>query len=143
MAQVKDAMTTKIKTIHPEAAIKEAAAEMKAFDTGAIPVVEEESVIGMLTDRDITVRVVAAGNDPNTVKVQEVMTRGVETGFEDQNLDEVMGIMKDKQIRRVVVLNRENKLTGVCSLGDLATYTKAEAAGDVLDRVSRPGNPDQ
>ena len=137
--QVKDVMTTKIKLIHPDAAIKEAADEMKNFDVGALPVVDNDKPVGMLTDRDITLRVVSEGNDPTNVNVKDAMTAEVYTVYEDQDVEELINVMKDKQIRRVVVTDRNDKVTGICSLGDLATSTKTETGGDVLRKISQPG----
>ena len=138
--QVKDVMTTKMKIIHPDAAIKDAADEMKNFDVGALPVIENDKPVGMLTDRDITVRVVSEGNDPAKTTVKNAMTAEVYTVYEDQDVQELTNVMKEKQIRRVVVTDRNDKVTGICSLGDLATATEIKTGGDVLRKVSQPGS---
>ena len=137
MTQIKDLMTGDLKKVNPDTAIQEAANTMKTNDIGALPVMEDDKVVGMLTDRDITIRVVAEGADPTETTVQKVMTDEVHSVYEDQDIQEVTQLMKDKQIRRVVVMTRDGKATGICSLGDLANATKPQTGGDVLQDVSK------
>src|SRR5205085_1879764 len=95
--------------------------------------------VGMLTDRDITIRSTAAGTDPTTAKVSEAMTRDLVFCFDDQDVKEVAKMMKDKQIRRLVVLDRKKQMVGIVSLGDLAVDTGDEAlVGKTLEKVSEP-----
>jgi CBS domain-containing protein len=140
--QVKEIMTHGVEVIHPEASIQEAAQKMKGLDVGPLPVCTGERLEGMLTDRDITVRAVAEGRDPKTTKVQEVMTTEVIYAFEDQDVAEAARLMEQHQIRRVVVLNRDKRLVGIVSLGDVAVHAgNARQAGQTLGRVSEPAEP--
>jgi CBS domain-containing protein len=140
--QLKEIMTRGVSTIPPEATLKEAAKKMENLDVGPLPVCDGERLVGMLTDRDITIRVVAAGRDPSTTKVHDVMTPEVVYCFEDQSVEEAAKLMEDKQIRRLPVLNRNEWLVGIVSLGDLAVDTgDRRLAGKVLEQVSEPAEP--
>ena len=138
MAHVRDIMTTRLKLVHPGDNINTAAEEMKNFNIGALPVVDNDKVVGMLTDRDITLRVVAENGDPKTMTVRDVMSPDVTYCRENQDVGEVMDLMKKNRVRRVVVLNDQDKLAGIVSLGDLALSTSKEEGGDVLKEVSKP-----
>src|SRR5512132_4115116 len=118
--QLKDIMTPGVEVIAPEASIYEAAEKMSHRDVGPLPVCEGDRLIGMLTDRDITVRAVAAGRDPLTTTVRDVMTPDVVYGFDDQEVDDAARLMEHYQIRRLPVLNRRQQLVGMVALGDLA-----------------------
>ena len=99
-------------------------------------------MVGMVTDRDITVRGVAQGCDPRTARVREVMTPDVIYCFDDEDVNEVAKKMEEKQVRRLPVLNRNKRLVGIVSLGDLAVRGGREKlAGEILGRVSEPGHP--
>jgi CBS domain-containing protein len=140
--QLKEIMTRGVNVISPEATLKEAAEKMKNLDVGPLPVCDGERLVGMLTDRDITVRVVAAGCDPSTTKVGDVMTPEVVYCFEDQSVEEAAKLMEEQQIRRLPVLNRNKWLVGIISLGDLAVDTgDRQLAGKVLEQVSEPAEP--
>jgi CBS domain-containing protein len=142
--QLKDVMTRDVEVIHPDAPIEEAAAKMKALDVGPVPVCDGDRLLGILTDRDITVRATAAGRDPKATKVREVMTPEVVYCFEDQDVREAARLMQEKQIRRLVVLNRDKRLVGIVALGDLAVETGDERlAGEVVERVSEPARPER
>jgi CBS domain-containing protein len=107
-----------------------------------LPVRSADQLVGMLTDRDITVRATAEGRDPKTTRVHEVMTPEVEYVFEDDDVSEAARIMMDKQIRRLVVLDRSKQLVGIISLGDLAVHAgDAHQAGQTLEGVSEPSEP--
>jgi CBS domain-containing protein len=95
-------------------------------------------LVGMLTDRDLTLRAIAEGKDPKTTTVQEAMTADVAYCFEDQEVEEAGRIMKENQIRRLPVLNRDKLLVGIVSLGDLATRADEKRAGETLEKVSEP-----
>ena len=113
---------------------------MKGLDIGPLPVCTGERLVGMLTDRDITVRATAEGRDPQATKVHEVMTAEVVYAFEDLDIKEVARRMEEHQIRRLVVLTGDKQLVGIVSLGDLAVHTgNARQAGQTLERVSKPG----
>jgi CBS domain-containing protein/sporulation protein YlmC with PRC-barrel domain len=140
--QVKEIMTRQVEVIHPEATLWEAAQKMAALDVGPLPVCNGDQLVGMLTDRDITVRAVAKGRDPKTTKVHEVMTPEAIYVFEDQDIGEAAQMMMEQQIRRLVVLNGDKKLVGIVSLGDLAVHTgDTHTAGQTLEGVSAPSEP--
>jgi CBS domain-containing protein len=136
--RVKEAMTPVVEVIDADNTLQEAAAKMKARDIGPLPVCRGEQVVGMLTDRDITVRATAEGEDPTTIRVKDIMTEEVITCFEDQLVSEAGLIMEEKQVRRLVVLNRAKRLVGIVSLGDLAVQTGDEQlTGNTLEAVSQ------
>jgi len=140
--QVKNVMTRSVECVSPDTTLQEAANKMKELNVGPLPVCENDRLVGMITDRDITVRSVSDGHDPWTDKVREAMTPGVIYCFEDDDVDEASRIMKGKQIRRLVVLNRDKRLVGIVSLGDLAVKTGDEAlSGKALGHVSEPAMP--
>jgi CBS domain-containing protein len=135
--QIKEVMTHSVVTIPPNSTLQEAAKKMKDLDIGALPVSENGRLIGVLTDRDITVRSVSDAHEQSD-KVRDVMTSEVISCFEDQDVSEGAQLMKQKQIRRLVVLNSEGQPVGILSLGDLALESEALAAS-ILHRVAEPG----
>lgn len=140
--QVKEIMTHQVEVVHPEATLWEAAQKMAALDVGPLPVCKGDELIGMLTDRDITVRAVAEGLDPKTTKVYEVMTPEIIFTYEDEDTGLAAQLMTEHQIRRLVVLNRNKRLVGIVSLGDLAVHTgDVQQAGETLEAVSEPSEP--
>jgi CBS domain-containing protein len=140
--QLKDVVTRDVEVVHSSATVEEAAEKMEALNVGPLPVCDGDRLVGMITDRDITVRATAAGADPKTASVRDVMTPDVVYCFEDQDVMEAARIMQEKQIRRLAVLNRDKRLVGIVSLGDLAVEMGDEKrAGDVLERVSEPAEP--
>jgi CBS domain-containing protein len=108
------------------------------IDAGALPVGENDRLVGMITDRDITVRAVGAGKGPDT-PIREVMSKDVRYCFEDDELDEVAENMADIKVRRLPVLNRDKRLVGILSLGDIALTEGAGSAGSALCGISEPG----
>lgn len=137
--KLKDIMTEKVEVVAPDTSLYEAARKMRDLDVGVLPVCDGERLVGMLTDRDLTVRAVAEGRDPKTAPVRESMTPEIVYCFEDQEAAEAERIMAEKQIRRLPVLNRDKRLVGIVSLGDLATKTdEARAVGKTLEKVSEP-----
>jgi CBS domain-containing protein len=141
--QVAEVMTHGVECTRPDMTLQEAARKMRELDVGPLPVCGDHGkLVGMLTDRDITVRAVAAGDDPRTVKVRDVMTPEVIYCFEDEDVAKAAQLMKEKQVRRLVVLDRDKRLVGIVSLGDLAVDTgDNELAGDTLEGVSAPATP--
>jgi CBS domain-containing protein len=138
--QLKEIMTPGVEVVTPEATIQEAAEKMRHLDIGPLPVCDGECLVGMLTDRDITVRAVAAGRDPLTTLVREVMTPDVVYGFEDQEVQDAARVMEQYQIRRLPVLNRNKQLVGMVALGDLAVHAGTQpVTTEVLEQVSEPG----
>jgi CBS domain-containing protein len=141
--QLREIMTPHVEVIHPDATLQEAAEKMQRLDVGPLPVCDGERLVGMLTDRDITVRATAQGRDPKTTRVREVMTGEVLYCFEDQDIREAAEVMEKSQIRRLVVLNRDKQLVGIVSLGDLAVRADQsqlpdEEVGETLAGVSEP-----
>jgi CBS domain-containing protein len=135
--KVKEVMTKLVEFVRPETTVQEAAGKMKDLNVGPIPVCEGERVLGILTDRDIVVRAVAEGRDARTTRVQDVMTRDVVCCKEDDDVKEAARLMKEHQIRRVVVVNANKRLAGIVSLGDIAVDTHDDRmSGDVLEKVS-------
>jgi CBS-domain-containing membrane protein len=122
----------------PETTLRQAAAIMKESDTGVLPVGEHDKLVGMITDRDIAVRAVAEGKGPDA-PVREVMTAEVKYCFEDEDTAHVAETMAQQQVRRLPVVNRDKRLVGIVSLGDLATEDRGEAAQAALRGVSQPG----
>ena len=139
--KVNEIITHDPEVIRPETALIEAAQKMKSMDIGMLPVCDGDRLVGVITDRDIAVRGVAQGYDPKTARVQEVMTPKVIYCFDDEDVKDVAKKMEEKQVRRLPVLNREKRLVGIVSLGDLAVRTgKEKLAAEVLERVSEPGH---
>jgi CBS domain-containing protein len=140
--QVREIMTGGVEVIHPDSTLDEAAATMKRLDIGLLPVCDESRLVGIITDRDITVRSVAQSEDPASDQVRDIMTPDVVSCFEDQDVAEVSRLMQEKQIHRVLILNRDQRLVGVVSLGDLAVETgNQQLAGETLERVSESTPP--
>jgi len=115
-------MTMDVEVIGSNASLKEAAAKMKDLDVGLIPVCEADELKGTLTDRDITVRATAEGRNPSKTKVSDIMSKEIAYCFEDQEIEEAMSLMEARQIRRLPILNREKRLVGIVSLGDLSVH---------------------
>lgn len=137
--KVKEAMTRDVRLVKPDQPISEAARLMAELDIGALPVEENDRLVGMITDRDIAVRAVAVGRGPDT-PISEVMSGEIKYCFEDQSIDEVTQNMGELRIRRLPVLNRDKRLIGILSLGDLAIdQTARDEAGEALGGISRPG----
>lgn len=137
--KIKEILTHTPQVISPEAGLFEAAKKMKESNIGALPVCEGERLIGMITDRDLTIRGVAEGRDPKKTKVREVMSGDIACCFEDQELEEAAELMENMQIRRLPVLDTAKKLVGIVSLGDVAVRAKNEGcAGEILGCVSEP-----
>jgi uncharacterized membrane protein/CBS domain-containing protein len=141
--QVREVMTRGVECIHPGASLQEAARKMRECGVGSLPVCGDHGrLVGMVTDRDMTVRAVAEGLDPWTTRVRDVVTPQVVHVREDQDVTEAARLMKGHGIRRVVVLDRGGRLAGIVSLGDLAVETRdAKLAGATLEAVSEPGGP--
>ncbi|QRY77868.1 CBS domain-containing protein [Pseudomonas sp. PDNC002] len=133
--KISDIMTHSVQTIPPETSLKDAATLMARIDSGALLVNEGDMLVGMLTDRDITVRAVAAGLAPDT-PVRRVMSGNVHYCFEDEELQQVAENMADIQMRRLPVLNRQKRLVGVVSLGNIARARSARACDTVLRGVA-------
>jgi CBS domain-containing protein len=134
---IREIMTEDVEFLTPDESLQEAALKMRDFGVGPLPVCENAAVVGMLTDRDITIRAVAEGRDPESTRVRDVMSGELICCFDDQDIDVAARLMKAQNIRRVVVLNRDKRLVGIVSLGDLAVEAPSpERAGEILQGVS-------
>ncbi len=137
---VRDCMSSDVRTIAPDSTIREAARLMKALDAGAIPVGENDRLVGMITDRDIAIRCIAEGVGPDA-KVRDAMTSSdLQFIFEDDDLQEASARMSEHKVRRLPVLNREKRLVGIISLGDISLGDTSVSAA-ALCQVSEPGGP--
>jgi len=137
--KVSEAMTRDVSVASPDETIRQAAKTMASLDAGVLPVGENDHLIGMITDRDIAIRGIAQGKG-DKAKVRDVMTEDVKYCFDDQEVEEVTRNMADIQVRRLPVLNRDKRLVGILSLGDIAiSCDDAKVAGDALQGISRPG----
>jgi CBS domain-containing protein len=134
--KLKDIMSTEVEIVQPDASIQEAAEKMASLDVGALPVCDARRLIGMITDRDITVRATAAGRDPKTTLVSDCLSSELVYGSEDQGLEEAQALMEQKQIRRLPVLSRDKELVGIVALADLATKVRAAQAGQATQAIS-------
>jgi len=140
--RVSEVMTRDVECTHPDATLQEAAAKMRALEVGPLPVCENNRIVGMVTDRDITVRAVAEGESPTATCVRYAMTPEVVFCFEDQEVEDAARLMEAQQIRRLVVLNRAHELVGIVSLGDLAVETGDEhLAAATLEGISAKAVP--
>jgi CBS domain-containing protein len=132
-------MTGAIQTIAPGASLAEAAKKMASGDIGSLPVCSDKRiVVGIITDRDITVRAVARGLDPVRTQVQEVMTREVLSCPADSEVEAACDLMEEKQVRRLVVTDAQDRPIGIVSLGDIALCLRENQSGEVLKKVSEP-----
>lgn len=143
MQTIQDIMTRDVQTISSQETIQRAAQLMDELNVGAIPVLDGDKLVGMITDRDITVRSVAVGQDPRSTKVTDVMSTDVRTCTPGQSIEDVLSQMGDVQIRRVPVVDEQSgKVIGIVSLGDVATSDAADV-DLALDEISSPSEPDR
>ena len=138
--KISECMTSDVQTVTPEQPIREAAQFMLRADTGVLPVLDSDNLIGMITDRDIAVRAVAEGRGPDT-PVRDAMTDDGLFVYEDQDVEEAAMLMSDRQVRRLAVKSRDgDRLVGIISLADISRSDKAEdAAAVALDGITDPG----
>lgn len=140
---VKECMSADVEIVAPDTSIIEVARKMKEGDFGAVPVCDGQKLLGMITDRDITVRAVAEGRDVNQVAVKDVMSSDqVLYCFDDQDVEEAAEIMSRHQVRRLPVIDRNKKLVGMIALGDISQSSEDDAAEDALTEISKPSKGD-
>jgi CBS domain-containing protein len=140
--QLKEFINYRVEVVHPNDTLQHAPEMMKDLDVGSMPVCEGQHLVGILTDRDIAILATAKGQDPTKTEVREVMTPDVLYCFENQDVEDAARIMRENQIRRLFVLNEDEELVGITSLGELATVTNDRAmAGETLERISEPTEP--
>jgi len=140
--KISEVMTTDVETVSADQTAREAAAFMLRADAGSIPVCEGKRVVGMITDRDIAVRGVAEGRGPDT-PISELMSDGIICAHEDDDVQAVARRMSEEQVRRLPVIDSEEQLVGIVSIGDLTRETAGEAAQQALEGVSAPGGQHQ
>jgi CBS domain-containing protein len=145
MATVQDVMTRDVRSMTPQHTLADAAKLMDELNVGVIPVCEGDRLVGVVTDRDIVVRGLARDADPKTCKLTDVMSGHVRTARADDDVDEVLGEMASAQIRRMPVVDAQEKLVGILSIGDIAAKSP-EDEEDValsLGDISSPAEPDR
>lgn len=135
---VRDAMTRRAETVAPDNTLQEAALKMRTLNVGSLPVIEGALILGILTDRDIVVRAVANGLSPLTTCVREAMTPQSVWCYEDQEIEEAARIMQAMAVRRLMVIDRTQKLVGIITVDDLAAVSKERMAGQVIENTVTP-----
>ena len=137
--QIREVMTRDVTTVTPDARLSDVARIMRDEDIGSVPVAQGTELLGMVTDRDIVVRALADGSAGDQRTAGDVMTSGVQCCREDQNVGDVLKDMGDQQIRRLPVVDSEQRLVGIVSIGDLSREAKASQVGKSLEGISQPG----
>ncbi|WP_213288957.1 CBS domain-containing protein [Bradyrhizobium sp. sGM-13] len=135
--QVQQVMQTKVQLADPNMTVRDVARKMRADNIGALPVGENDRLIGMVTDRDVVVRAVAEERSASNTTVREVMSDGICYCFEDEDVDQAARVMAEHQVRRLPVLNRDKRLVGVVALADLGR-SEQDAAQNALKGISEP-----
>jgi CBS domain-containing protein len=134
--KIKDIMSRDVEVVSPDDSLQDAAKKMRSHDVGFLPVCDGQRLVGALTDRDIAIGAVAEGKDPKKMKVKDVASPDVCWCFDDQDPDDAAKLMKDKKVRRVMVIERQGKqLVGVLSVGDLATKLSSKDSGSVMEKT--------
>ena len=142
--KLSEIMTRDVVVMQPDDSLQSAAKKMRDRNIGFLPVCDGEELLGVISDRDLTVRALADGMDVNIMLGRDLMTAPAIYCYDDQDVSEVAKIMEENQIRRLVVLSRDDKrLVGVVSLGDLARNESADRSGKVLQKVSEPDGPEK
>ena len=131
-------MSKDVTWVGPDISLQDAAGKMRDLDIGCLPVGKDDRLIGMITDRDIACRAVAAGKDPAKTPIGEAMSKGVTYCFDDQEIGEAAHLMEKKQIHRLPVLNRQKRMVGMLSFGDIGLHASHELTGEVVEAVARP-----
>lgn len=137
--KVSELMTKNPATAMPNSGLQEVAQMMRDCDCGAIPVVENDKVVGVITDRDITIRVVAENKNLQDVKVRDVMSKQVYTAKESDDVRDVANQMEKHKVRRVPVVDDQGKCVGIVSQADIALNTTDRTTADLVQKVSEPG----
>jgi CBS domain-containing protein len=134
---VRETMTRRALWITPDISLTEAAKQMRDENIGCLPIGENDRLVGMITDRDLTCRAVAEGADPAKTTAREVMTRGVSYCFEDDDINEAVHLMEEKRIHHIPVLNSEKRMVGILSLSDLALKAPQDLSFEISRLASR------
>jgi len=133
--KVREIMTSNVECLGPEITLKEVAQEMKSLDVGFMPICENDRLVGTVTDRDIVIRAVADGLDVNTCRARETMSRDVVYAFEDDDVKTVAEKMREKDVRRILILDRGKRLVGVVSIGDISKVEE-KVSGKTLHDIA-------
>ena len=136
--KVNEVMTENVQTVRPDQRVQEAASFMLSADAGSIPVAEGDRLVGMITDRDIAVRGIAKGHGPDT-PVRDLMSSDVICARLDDNIEDAAARMSEAQVRRLPVVDQDERLCGIVSLGDLSREADIDCASEALEGVSQPG----
>jgi CBS domain-containing protein len=134
--KVKDAMHKGVEWVAPDTPVGEIARRMRDKDIGAVPVGENDRLVGMVTDRDIACRAVAAGRDVSKTSARDVMTKGIVYCRDTEDLDDALRIMEQKKLRRLPVIDENKRMVGMLSLGDIAHAATHELTGEVVSAVA-------
>jgi len=140
--QIKDLMTREVATLPATAKATQAAETMKSLNVGAIPICDGKRLLGMVTDRDLVVRVMAEHLSPEIEMISGIMTTDVDYCYEDQTVEEAAQVMQDRQVRRMPIINHDKELVGIVSLGDVAVKgSDKSTTAEALEQISRPAAP--
>ncbi len=134
---IRDLMTSNPRTVEPSTPIVEAARAMKEADVGSMPIVDGDTVVGILTDRDIALRVVAEGKDPQATTVESVASRDLITVDPQQSLDEALRLMAQHQVRRLPVCEEDGRLVGIVAQADVAREVGDQKTGELVEEISK------
>lgn len=134
---VKEAMSTTVERVEPDTSVKESAVKMRDHNVGCLPVEEKGKLVGLITDRDITCRSVADGKDAAAIKVRDIMSKDIATCYDDAHINEATHLMVERGLERVPVLDHDEKLVGVLSLGDVSTHCTYKETGEVMAEVAK------
>ncbi|HZT16441.1 MAG TPA: CBS domain-containing protein [Gaiellaceae bacterium] len=133
---IRDLMTERPRTVSKGASVVEAARVMREEDAGVVPIVDGEKLVGVVTDRDIAVRLVAEGRDPESTTVDDLASRDLVTIDPQQSLDEALRLMAQHQVRRLPVCEEDGRLVGIVAQADVARHADASRTGEVVEQIS-------
>lgn len=136
MTQIKDVMSKNFKWMAPDSPISQVAQQMRDMDCGFMPLAENDKMVGMITDRDIAIRAIAEGKNPAEVKARDIMTPKTYYCYDDQDVEEVCNNMGEIQVRRLPVVNRDKRLVGIVSMGDLAQAASRPNVGQTEQQIT-------
>jgi CBS domain-containing protein len=140
---IKEIMTEHVEAVAYDATIKQAADRMRVLNVGCLPVKSDGAVSGIVTDRDITVRAIAQGLNPNETKVEEVMSTEIVWCYEDEDVQKAADLMKEKKVRRLLVRDHKDEVIGIVTIGDICVHCNPEFSGNVVKEISDPAEPNR
>ena len=135
--KVHEVMTDRPRCVTPETPVSEAAQLMKSDDVGSLPILDGEQLAGMVTDRDIVIRAIADGKDPRGMPVREIASREIVTVRADDDLSDALKLMASQQVRRLPVVDDDNRLVGIVAQADIAVAAKEKAVGEMVEEISK------